>query len=89
MQPSENKGEQTVQTAVEAASAQVNTATTPAQAEAGKAESGHVTIGDGFYAVYIRIVHRSRMGYIKTDKVISPKSITASGEFKDPVVSEY
>ena len=25
---------------------------------------------DGFYAVYIRIVHRSRMGYIKTDKVI-------------------
>ena len=44
---------------------------------------------DGFYAVYIRIVHRSRMGYIKTDKVISPKSITASGEFKDPVVNEY
>ena len=37
---------------------------------------------DGFYAVYIRIVHRSRMGYIKTDKVISPKS-------KDPVVNEY
>lgn len=58
----ENKGEQTVQTAVEAVSAQVNTAPTPAQAEAGKAESGHVTIGDGFYAVYIRIVHRSRMG---------------------------
>lgn len=44
---------------------------------------------DGFYVVYIRIVHRSRMGYIKTDKVISPKSITASGEFKDPVVNEY
>ena len=36
---------------------------------------------DGFYAVYIRIVHRSRMGYIKTDKVISPKNnVTASGE---------
>lgn len=44
---------------------------------------------DGFYAVYIRIVHRSRMDYIKTDKVISPKSITASGEFKDHVVNEY
>lgn len=44
---------------------------------------------DGFYAVYIRIVHRSRMGYIKTDKVISPKSITASGKFKDSVVNEY
>lgn len=23
---------------------------------------------DGFYLVYIRIVHRSRMGYIKTSK---------------------
>lgn len=44
---------------------------------------------DGFYAVYIRIVHRSRMGYIKTDKVISPKNVTASGELKDPVVNEY
>ena len=44
---------------------------------------------DGFYAVYIRIVHRSRMGYIKTDKVISPKNVTASGDLKDPVVNEY
>lgn len=44
---------------------------------------------DGFYAVYIRIVHRSRMGYIKTDKVISPKHVTPSGELKDPVVNEY
>ncbi|MDE6090010.1 MAG: site-specific integrase [Duncaniella sp.] len=44
---------------------------------------------DGFYAVYIRIVHRSRMGYIKTNKVISPKNVTASGELKDPVVNEY
>ena len=26
---------------------------------------------DGFYPVYIRIVHRSRMGYIKTDKLIT------------------
>ena len=44
---------------------------------------------DGFYAVYIRIVHRSRMGYIMTDKVISPKNITAKGDFNDPVVNEY
>ena len=31
---------------------------------------------DGFYPVYIRVVHRSRMGYIKTDKLITDKQIT-------------
>jgi N12 class adenine-specific DNA methylase/DNA repair protein RadC len=36
----------TVQTAVEAASAQVNTEPTPAQAEAGNYKKGHVTIGE-------------------------------------------
>ena len=45
-QPADNKGEQTVQTAVEAASAQVNTEPTPAQAEAGNYKKGHVTIGE-------------------------------------------
>lgn len=35
---------------------------------------------DGLYPVYIRIVHRRRMGYIKTDKVISPKYITSNGD---------
>ena len=35
---------------------------------------------DGFFPVYIRIVHRSRMGYIKTDKIVSPKGIAKSGE---------
>lgn len=46
VQPSDSKGEQTVQTAVEAASAQVNTTPTPAQAEAGNYKKGHVTIGE-------------------------------------------
>lgn len=46
LQPSDSKGEQTVQTAVEAASAQVNTTPTPAQAEAGNYKKGHVTIGE-------------------------------------------
>ena len=46
LQPSDNKGEQTIQTAVEAASAQVNTTPTPAQAEAGNYKKGHVTIGE-------------------------------------------
>lgn len=44
---------------------------------------------DGLYPVYIRIVHRRRMGYIKTDKVISPKYITSNGDLKDVVVNEY
>ncbi len=44
---------------------------------------------DGFYPVYIRIGHRSRMGYIMTNKVISPKHIAANGDFKDAVVNEY
>lgn len=46
VQPSESKGTQTVQTAVEAASAEVNTEPTPAQAEAGNYKKGHVTIGE-------------------------------------------
>ena len=37
---------------------------------------------DGFYPVYIRVVHRSRMGYIKTDKLITDKQITKNGAMK-------
>lgn len=44
---------------------------------------------DGFYPVYIRVVHRSRMGYIKTDKLITDKQITKNGEIKDIMVNEY
>ena len=44
---------------------------------------------DGYYPVYIRIVHRSRMGYIKTDKIVSPKQLTKTKEIKDAVVNEY
>ena len=45
-QPSDNKGERTIQSAVEAASADVNTSPTPAQAEAGNYKKGHVSIGE-------------------------------------------
>lgn len=44
---------------------------------------------DGFYPVYIRLVHRSRMGYIKTGKIVSQKGVAKSGEIIDPVVNEY
>ena len=46
VQPSDNKGEQAFQSAVETASAEVNTAPTPAQVEAGNYKKGHVTIGE-------------------------------------------
>lgn len=44
---------------------------------------------DGFYPVYIRLGHRTQKGYIKTNKIISPKHIAANGDFKDAVVVEY
>ena len=44
---------------------------------------------DGFLPVYIRVVHKSKPGYIKTDKIVSPKGIAKSGDIIDPVVNEY
>ena len=44
---------------------------------------------DGFYQVYIRVVHRTKSGYIKTDKFVTDKQISKAGEIKDPVVNEY
>lgn len=38
---------------------------------------------DGFYQVYIRVLHRSKSGYIKTDKYVTDKQITKSGDIKD------
>ena len=35
---------------------------------------------DGFLPVYIRVVHKSKPGYIRTDKIVSPKGIAKSGE---------
>ena len=44
---------------------------------------------DGFYQVYIRVVHRTKTGYIKTDKFVTAKQISKSGDIKDPVVNDY
>ena len=44
--PVENEGKPTIQTAVEAASSEVNIEPTPAQAEAGNYKKGHVVIGE-------------------------------------------
>ena len=43
---------------------------------------------DGFYPVYIRVVHRSRIGYIKTDKVVTDRQIMKSGDIKDAFVND-
>ena len=44
---------------------------------------------DGFLVVYIRIVHKSKPGYIKNEKLITSKGIGKSDENIDQVVNEY
>jgi integrase len=44
---------------------------------------------DGLFTVYIRIVHRQRMGYVRTDKSVMPKHVTKDGYITDPVVNKY
>lgn len=44
---------------------------------------------DGFYSVYIRIVHNRKPAYIKTDKIISSQQVGKNGELSDPIVNEY
>lgn len=44
---------------------------------------------DGFLQVYIRVSHRKRHGYIKTDKMVTRKELTKTNEIKDPFVMNY
>lgn len=44
---------------------------------------------DGFYKVYIRVVHNIKPGYISTDKVVTKKCIDKNGDINDPYVNEY
>lgn len=44
---------------------------------------------DGFMQVYIRVSHKKRHGYIKTDKMVTRKEVGKSGEIKDPFVMNY
>ena len=44
---------------------------------------------DGLYAVYIRIVHNRKPGYIKTNKIVDANHISKENEPTDPVVNEY
>ncbi len=44
---------------------------------------------DGFYPVYIRVIHERQSGFIKTDKVIDRKSVNKNKEIRDNVVLKY
>ncbi|MCM1077207.1 MAG: phage integrase SAM-like domain-containing protein, partial [Bacteroides sp.] len=44
---------------------------------------------DGFYQVYIRVVHNTKPGYIKTDKVVTAKQLDKHGEITDPYVNSH
>lgn len=41
---------------------------------------------DGFYSVYIRIVHNRKPGYIKTNKIVDAEHITSNGELSMSIV---
>lgn len=44
---------------------------------------------DGFFPVYIRVVHNRKPGYIKTNKIVDAAHITKTGDITDPVVNEH
>ncbi len=44
---------------------------------------------DGFFPVYIRIVHNTRPDYIKTDKIVNQKGVDKNGDIKDTYVIRY
>ncbi len=44
---------------------------------------------DGFCQVYIRVVHNTKPGYIKTDKVVTSKQLDKHGEITDPFVNSH
>lgn len=44
---------------------------------------------DGFYQVYIRVMHNRKPGYIKTDKVITKQSLDREGDITDAFVNEF
>lgn len=44
---------------------------------------------DGFYPVYIRVIHRRNSGFIKTDKMVDKKGLSRTGDIKDTFVLSY
>ncbi|WP_099465541.1 tyrosine-type recombinase/integrase [Parabacteroides provencensis] len=44
---------------------------------------------DGFYPVYIRIIHRRQTAFMKTDKMVDKKGLNRSGDIKDTIILSY
>ena len=44
---------------------------------------------DGFYPVYIRVIHERQSAFIKTGKVVDKKSVTKNREIRDNAVLRY
>ena len=44
---------------------------------------------DGPCPVYIRVCHATKVEYINTNKIVSPKYLTKNKDIKDPLVNEY
>ena len=44
---------------------------------------------DGFYPVYIRVVHNRKVAYIKTDKYVNEHGLNPTLEVKDPYVVQH
>ena len=44
---------------------------------------------DGFFPVYIQVVHNRKPGYIKTNKIVDAAHTTKTGDITDPVVNEH
>jgi integrase len=44
---------------------------------------------DGFYPVYIRVTQRAKLAYMPTDKFVTDKGLSRTGEIEDPYVLQY
>lgn len=44
---------------------------------------------DGFYPVYIRVIHQRKVHYMKTDKIVDHKGVAKDKGIKDPFVLRY
>lgn len=44
---------------------------------------------DGYYPVYIRVTHKRKVHYIKTDKIVDQKGVAKDKGIKDPFVLKY
>lgn len=44
---------------------------------------------DGFFPVYIRVTHKRATSFIKTDKMVTCRDLSKSGEIMDPYVVKY